>query len=77
MIPVSLTEREINHPPQAFSNYQSSNHSSCDVSVSTVSPAFEYPPSNIVTTATDVPSAPPMAVWSYNNNLDVFHANPV
>lgn len=76
MMPASLTERDINLS-QSFNHYQSSNHSPRDMSGSTVSPAFEYAPSNIVTTGADMPSGQPMAVWGYNDNLDAFHPNPV
>lgn len=81
VMPASLNEREIDRPrpshAQAFSSYHSSNHSPCDVSVSTISTVFGFPPPNIISTGVEMPNAPPMAVWGYGGNLDIFHANPL
>jgi hypothetical protein len=72
MIPTSSTEREINpHPSRSFSNYQSSNNSPCNISTSTISPALEYPQSNMGNIGVDGS----MAVWGYNNNPDGYHVS--
>lgn len=67
-------EQNIIQFTQVYNNYQPSNHTSGDTSAATISPSYEYPPTNVATSMANMQGVTPMAAWGYNGGLDMFHA---